>query len=46
MTNPTSHNQQDDALEYYIKKCMALETEVDELKKYIKQLLWMLEPKD
>lgn len=39
-------NQQDDALEHYIKKCMTLESEVIELKKYIKQLLWMLEPKD
>jgi hypothetical protein len=29
-----------------MKRCMALETEVEELKKYIKQLLWMLEPKD
>ena len=41
-----NQSQHDDALEYYMKRCMVLETEVEELKKYIKQLLWMLEPKD
>jgi uncharacterized protein (UPF0335 family) len=39
-------NEQDNALEHYIKKCMQLEEENRELKNQIKQLLWILEEKD
>lgn len=38
--------ERDDALEYYMRRCAKLETEVAELKQYVKELLWRLEEHD
>lgn len=36
----------DDALEYYMRRCLELERQVEELKDKIKRLSWSLEEKD
>jgi len=38
--------QQEDALEYYMKRCSQLEQEVERLKERVDRLVWQLEEHD
>lgn len=39
-------SEQDDALEFYMKKCLHLECQVEILKERVERLEWSLEEKD
>lgn len=44
--NESMEKQQEDALEYYMKKCSQLEQEVERLKERVSRLVWQLEEHD
>jgi prefoldin subunit 5 len=44
--NEKIDKEQEDALEFYMKKCSRLEQEVERLKEHINRLVWQLEEHD
>lgn len=44
--NEKVEKEQEDALEFYMKKCLHLEQEVERLKERIDRLVWQLEEHD
>ena len=44
--NDNLEKQQEDALEYYMKRCSQLEQEVERLKERVDRLVWQLEEHD
>lgn len=44
--NEKLDKEQEDALEYYMKKCSQLEDEVARLKERVNRLVWQLEEHD
>lgn len=44
--NDKLDKEQEDALEFYMKKCSQLEAEVERLKERVARLVWQLEEHD
>lgn len=44
--NEKIEKEQEDALEFYMKKCSQLEQEVERLKERVNRLVWQLEEHD
>ena len=44
--NEKLDKEQEDALEFYMKKCSQLEQEVERLKERVNRLVWQLEEHD
>ncbi len=44
--NEKEEKEQEDALEFYMKKCSQLETENKELKERLARLIWSMEEHD
>ena len=44
--NEKLEKEQEDALEYYMKKCSQLEQEVERLKERVARLIWTMEEHD
>lgn len=44
--NEKIEGEQDDALEFYMKKCVRLEIEIERLKELLVKYEWMMEEKD
>jgi len=44
--NEKEEKEQEDALEFYMKKCSQLEQEVERLKERVNRLVWQLEEHD
>lgn len=44
--NEKIEKEQEDALEFYMRRCSELETEVERLKERVSRLVWQLEEHD